>query len=112
MPADRVITVNIEAEGTRDIHGIYTPGPVTAVRMWASQRDKSLRDIIESGGLRDTGERTWRVRWRSDLYNTPTSRIEVVDGSRTFGVTNMVELTGRDRMTRRRFIELEGIFST
>ena len=112
MPADRLVTVNIEAEGSRDQFGQYVPGAVTPVRMWARSRDKSLRDIIESGGRRDTGERNWQVRWRSDLAATPTSRLTVQDGSRLFSVDNMIELTGRDRATRRRFIELEGQFST
>ena len=115
MPADRRITINVTSEGTRNPeHGEWIHGAVTAIGAWASRRDQSLTDIATEGGTRDQGRRTWRVRWDSRIANSPTRLLNVEDGPDTFTISNMVEVTeqrsGPD--LRRRFLDLEGLYST
>ena len=111
MPADRLITVNVMAEGMRNEHGEFVDGAVTAVRTWATRFDKSQEDKEQEGGQLDTTRRDWRIRWDSRIANTPASRLEVVDGV-TFNVLNMVEVTGRRGELRRRFLDIQGVHST
>ena len=112
MPADRLITVNLMAEGMRNEHGEYVDGVVTAIRTWATRSDKSQEDKEQEGGALDTTRRDWRIRWDSRIANTPASRLEVVDGLETFNVLNMVEVTGRRGELRRRFLDIQGVHST
>ena len=65
MPADRLITVNLMAEGMRNEHGEYVDGVVTAIRTWATRSDKSQEDKEQEGGALDTTRRDWRIRWDS-----------------------------------------------
>ena len=116
MPADRRITINVSAEGTRnEQHGEYVPGAITPIGAWASRRDQSLTDIATEGGTRDQGRRTWRVRWDARIANSPTRLLNVEDGPDTFTISNMVEVTHQRRGEpdlRRRFLDLEGLHST
>ena len=95
MPADRLITVNVIAEGQRNQYGEYVPGATTAFRTWATRQDLSQEDKEQEGGIRDETRRDWRIRWDSRIAVTPVSRLEVVDGGLTFNVLNLLEVTGR-----------------
>lgn len=115
MPADRRIIVNVEALGTRNDQGEYVPGPVTAINVWASKRDKSQEDIQQEGGARNETRRDWVIRWDRRIALTPPSRLEVEDEGDTFNVLNLTEVTRRGRGQpdlRRRFLEIQGVFTT
>ena len=117
MPADRRITVNVMAEGTRppELQGEYVPGTVTAIGAWATRRDQSQELKVLSGGTRDETSRDWRVRWDSRIASTPVARLKVEDGGETFQVVNKVEVTRQRRGEpdlRRRFLDLQGIRSS
>ena len=45
MPADRQITVNVEALGTRNAAREYIPGPVTPYAVWASKYDSLVKSL-------------------------------------------------------------------
>ena len=114
MPADRRITINVTSEGHRNV-GRFVPGTVTALGVWASRLDKTLTDIATEGGTRNQGRRNWRIRWDARIANSPTRLLEVEDGALTFTISNMVEVTQQRRGEpdlRRRFLDLEGVFST
>ena len=117
MPADRRITINVSAEGTRppELQGEHVPGTVTAIAAWALRRDISEERKIERQGTRTETLRDWRVRWDSRIASTPVTRLKVVDGTETFTITNMVEVTaqrGGAPDLRRRFLDLQGIRSS
>ena len=111
MPLDRIITVNVETRGTYSDRGQYVAGTVTPLRVWATKTDRDLMDVLETGGDRGEIQRTWRVRWDSRIYAAQPELLAVVDDTLTFNIQNMAEVTGRDGMTRRRFIDLTGVFS-
>ena len=111
MPADRRITVQIQAPGMRNEHGRFVPGAVTALGVWASRRDVSQELKVERGGTRDETTRDWRIRWNSLIASSTTANLEVIDGAETFTINNMVEVTRRrgEVNLRRRFLDLQGI---
>ena len=114
MPADRLLTINVMAEGAY-VDGIWTPGSVTAIRVYGTRRDKSAQDVVEEGGVRGEVRRDWRVRWDSRIATVPVERLEVVeDGGLTFNVLNMTEVTQqrRGQPLRRRFLDLQGVYTT
>ena len=115
MPADRRITINVTSDGYRNELGEFVEGTVTPLEVWASRRDKFLTDIATEGGTRDQGRRNWRIRWDARIANSPTRRLGVVDGTLTFTISNMVEVTRQRRGEqdlRRRFLDLEGLYET
>ena len=112
MPTDRLITVTLTTEGMRNQVGVYVPGTVTTVRTWATRMDKSQEDIEQEGGIADSTRRDWRIRWDSRLADRPISQMAIVDGPTTFNVLNMIEVTGRRGELRRRWLEIEGVFTT
>ena len=97
MPADRLIIVNVEAEGTRNDMGEYVPGPVTAIRTWANRRDRFADDIETEGGQIGSTRWDWRIRWDKRIASTPVFRMSVFDGGVFFDVLNMVEVHTRTR---------------
>ena len=114
MPADRRITVNVMAEGTRppELQGEYVPGEVTPIAAWARRRDISEERKLERGGTRSETTRDWRIRWNSRIALSPTSLLKVEDGAETFTIINMVEVTeqrGGAPDLRRRFLDLQGV---
>ena len=111
MPHDRLITVNVQSLGHRDQHGNYIPGPVTAIRTWATRRDRYQDDIEAEGGVFDSTRRDWRIRWNRLIADAPTSRLEVVDDDGAiFNALNIVEVTReRGEPLRRRFLTIQGV---
>ena len=114
MPADRLITVNVDTGGTRNEHGEYTPG-YTSYRTWASKYDLTLEDVTDQAGTRDVITRRWRCRFDSRIYDGQLALMQVVDEGRTFNVTQVREVTrqGRGRADlRRRYLDVTGASST
>ena len=113
MPADRIITVNVQAEPKRNQYGETVPGPVTPLRVWASKEDIGLRDILETGGDRQEVQRRWTVRYDQRIYSSPTALLSVLDGGTTFNVQSVNEVT-RQRAgladLRKRFITITGVY--
>ena len=113
MPADRRIIVQVMAEGFRDpdLQGEYMPGEVVDYPVWARRRDVSRERKVELEGTRDDTNRDWRIRWNVLFLNTPTGLLKVVEGTETFEIINMVEVTeqrGGAPDLRRRWIDLSG----
>ena len=114
MPADRLLTINVMAEGAY-VDGIWTPGAVTAIRVYGTRRDRSAQDIEQEGGVQGETRRDWRVRWDSRIAAVAVDRLEVAeDGGLTFNVLNMTEVTTqrRGQPLRRRFLDLQGVYSS
>ena len=113
MPVDRVIILKIEEEGHRNEYGEFVPGRSESHRIWATRRDLSLRDITEVGGELTNTRREWRVRWLKTLADVrDLTTVSIEDEGVEFNVDNLVEVTGRDGITRRRFYDIEGVHST
>ena len=112
MPVDRIITVRLTSEGMRNEFGEFVPGATVDHRVWASRFDASLTDLAESGGSRDETQRDWRIRYRADVAAiAELSRVTVIDDGLTFNVQNLIEETGRDGITRRRWLRISGVKS-
>ena len=113
MPIDRLVTVRVSETGMRDQNGEYQPGSFVDHRVWATRLDQTLEDITDTGGTRARGARDWRIRWRSDIANvTNLALVEVHDGAHVWNVENLIEDTGRNGLTRRRWLNIQGVFST
>ena len=109
---DRIITVRVQAEGMRNEHGEFVEGAVTPIRVWASRRDRDLTDIAEEGGTRGEARRDWRIRWRADLAGAATSSLAVQDDRLEWTVDKLVEVTGRKGELRRRWLDIQGRYTT
>ena len=79
MPFDRIITILIQAAGTRDEHGEYTPGPETPYEVWADETGAGSSDTLTIGGAIITSGRTFLVRWFRELAVAPESFVFVMD---------------------------------
>ena len=113
MPIDRRITIQIRGEDQRDRYGELVPGAINYFPVWAGRFDKNLEDISEIAGERSEIRRAWRVRWFSQLAGiTDLERVAVEDAGIEFDVENLVEETGKDGRTRRRWLMIEGVYST
>ena len=113
MPVDRIITVRLTSEGMRNEFGEFVPGAAVDHRVWASRFDASLTDLAESGGSRDETQRDWRIRYRADVAAiSDLTKLEIIDDEVTFNVLNMIEETGRDGNTRRRWLRITGVQSS
>ena len=122
MPADRLVTVELQAPGDRDNQGVWVPGAITNVRTWASRHDKDASEIIFSGGTRTDVLRAWVIRWDARIAATPATRLMLTEDSglkddvgtpTKWDVQNIVEVVGKAgssgrSMLRRRFLRLEG----
>ena len=94
---DRLITLNIEVPGSRNEHGEYVDGPVTAYRVWAFT-DSSLNDIdLGAEGFRLSNTRRYRIRWRQDVATTPVAMLQIVDETGRVYVVTELEEEGRQR---------------
>ena len=113
MPIDRQIIVRVSETGMRDQNGEYVPGDFADHRVWATRLDQTLEDIVDTGGTRTTGARDWRIRWRSDIASiSDLTLVEVRDDAHVYNVENLIEDTGRNGQTRRRWLRIQGVFST
>ena len=112
MALDRRITVTIREPSTRDEHGEDVLGTPTHYPTWATTFDKSLEDIEGEGGVRNERRRDWRIRWDSRFIVDDLTRIEIRDGADGYNVLQMNEDTGRFGEVRRRWLVIQGIFST
>ena len=108
MALDRVVTLHLEAEGTRDEDGNYIPGPTTDVRVWAQLVDGGESDSLTSGGVIVVRRAVVTIRWRADVIDTPPSRMEFTDD---YNVRYNVE-TVQDFAARRRFISISATEAT
>ena len=98
---DRLITLYVSDEGTRNEFGESVDGAVHTYRVWASVDDAFADVEFGVGGVVISDERTYRVRWRSDLAHRAVTLIDVADDNgRTFRVTRIREVG------RRRFLDL------
>ena len=111
MPLDRRITINVSTEGRRNEFGEYVEGSTISHGVWATRMDRSQKDIEDEGGTLTSSRRDYRVRWFPELAASPVALVEVVDDEVTFNVLNMIEETGRDGITRRRWLRISGVYS-
>ena len=105
MTLDRIIDIEIKAEGDRDDTGEFLPGMTTTSRVWATRMDRSLEDIEQEGGTRNIARRDYRVRWRSDIAGALPTNVTIADGAQVFQVSNLTE--EEEAHGRRRFMVLE-----
>lgn len=112
MPADRLITVNVTGEGMRNQYGEFVPGQTVAIRTWATVFDRSLEDIEGEGGTRSERRRDWRVRWDSRFIVDDLTRVDITDGADAYNVLQMNEDTGRFGEVRRRWLVIQGVYTT
>ena len=123
MPTlDRKILVRHTPPGMRNQYGEFVAGTPVNYPVWATVMPKSLTDIHEEGGARGEARRDWRIRWVDGLYGVNTALLTVTDGERidetgdsvpwVWSVANLVEFVGRNGELRRRWMTIEGLFST
>ena len=113
MPADRLIEIQVQAEGAY-VDGEWAPGSVTSLRVYGSRRDRTARDIEEEGGQRLETRRDWRIRCDSRIAAATVENLIILDGMEKFDVLNMVEVTrqrGGAPDLRRRFLDIQGVYS-
>ena len=118
---DRLITVTYTPPGTRNMYGEFVEGTPVVYPVWAEVMPKSLTDIAEEGGQRGEARRDWRIRWVDGLYGVPTNLLTVTDDERiddtgdavpwVWSVENLTEYVGRNGEYRRRFMDVEGLYS-
>ena len=101
---DRIVTLHLEGEG-RYVSGVFTPGPVTDVRVWAQLSDGGETDADTVGGIVTLRRLVATVRWDQRLIDTPPSRLSITD---EYGTRYSVE-TVQDYQARRRYITLTAI---
>ena len=119
MPIDRLIEITYTMLGRRNQQGIYEPGPTRRHRVWAQQKDIDLGHAVEEGGKRGERRRDWRIRWHEEIAGLPVSLLTVEDFSSMdnaghfieWSVINMVEVNGRNGETRRRWLDLQAVWS-
>ena len=117
MPLDREITISRQEPGDRNQYGEYVPGPVRRFTMWATLNDLSLTDDPRPEGQLTVALREYTVRWFDILSVTNSQQLTVQDGSVdpnlttnrliSWSVDDIIELTGRDGNTRRRWVKLK-----
>ena len=109
MPADRIITLSIRAEGERNVHGEYIPGAVIASpTLWATVVDSGSSDVETVGGVDVVQRKDFTVRWRRDALVAGPQRVAIVDEyGHTFDVETIDENT--NPANRRRFITLQAV---
>lgn len=118
---DRYITITHSTPGHRNEHGEYIDGSEVEYPAWAELMPKTLTDIAEVGGQRGEARREWRIRWIDELYGVATNLLTVTDGQRidengdavpwVWSVENLTEYVGRNGEYRRRFMDVEGLYS-
>ena len=117
MPLDREITISRQEPGTRNDFGEFVPGDLRRFTMWATLNDLSLTDDPRTEGQLTVALREYTVRWFDILSVTNSQQLTVQDGSVdpnlttnrliSWSVDDIIELTGRDGNTRRRWVKLK-----
>jgi hypothetical protein len=94
--------------GYSNEHGEWVPGTDANYPVWAAALDLSFSDQIAATGNRLGADRVWRVRWFAELATAlaTTATVTDADGT-TFSVTKIIEITGPDGRTRRRWLDIE-----
>ena len=101
---DRIVTLRLVAEG-RYVNGVWAPGSVTELRVWAQLSDGGESDSDTVGGIVTVRRLVATVRWDQRLIDTPPSRLSITDD---YGTVYSVE-TVQDFAARRRFVTLSAI---
>ena len=96
MPLDRLITLNLEAEG-QFVRGMYVPGPVTPVRVWAQRQTQGSVDEETSGGTRLRVVAGWIIRYRRDVASHPIDRMTLTAEGAEWNVEALNESDARRR---------------
>ena len=110
---DRLITVTVTGESFRNDFGEFVPGTVANYPTWAALRDTSAGEDLDASGNRDVGEVIWRARYTAELAAASTLTATVTDDTgRQWGVNRIIEVTGPDGRTRRRWLDIEASRST
>ena len=117
MPLDREITISRQEPGTRNQYGEFVPGASRRFTMWASLNDLSLTDDPRPEGQLTVALKEYTIRWFDILGVTNSNQLTVTDGSVdpnditnrpiSWSVDDIIELTGRDGNTRRRWVKLK-----
>ena len=77
---DRLITLVVRGEGTRDNFNRLVPGPeLFNGVVWAELRAADRELDFGTGTIRLAGDRTYRIRWREDVAVGHLTRYDVVD---------------------------------
>ena len=117
MPLDRRLTVTYEGPGGyRNTQQEYVPGPTITRGIWATRRDLSSQDVIDVGGSRTEVRRDWQIRWDKQISEIREDgllvSLKVIDKGKSFNVENVIEESGRDGDFRRRWLRIQGVFTT
>ena len=94
---DRRITLHIQAEGHRDNHGRYIPGPVTDVEVWAQVTDGGQSDVLFGGCVIVVSRAVFSIRWRSDVAATPVSRLSLTFDGQVWNCETVTNFADRHR---------------
>ena len=77
---DRLITLIIRGEGTRDDFNRLVPAAeVFNGLLWAELRAADRELDFGTGTIRLAGDRTYRIRWREDVALGFLTRYDVID---------------------------------
>ena len=111
---DRILTLTIRTEGTRNEYGEWVPGTSTDYDVWARRQDVGVERVVQEGGVRTDARRTYRIRWRSDvdelLRMDGLSRLSLTEMGQALSVVRIVEVDEVYGMrSRRRFHVVEVI---
>lgn len=110
---DRIITVTVASQGYRNEFGEWVPGTETDYPTWAALRGVSAGEDLAAAGNRAVGDAIWRVRWTADLAAASTLTATVTDEhGQEWGVDRIIEVTGADSRTRRRWLDIEASAET
>ena len=73
-------------------------------------------DIEEEGGSRTEVRRDWQIRWDKRISEIREEgllvSLRVDDKGKVFNVLNVIEESGRDGDFRRRWLRIQGVFTT
>ena len=105
---DRLITLVVRGEGTRDNFNRLVPGPeLFNGVVWAELRAADRELDFGTGTIRLAGDRTYRIRWRADVAVAFLPRLDVVDDFDV--VYNLSRVTP---VERRRYLDLDCVRQT
>ena len=101
---NRVITLLISDESTRNEHGETVPGKVNSYTVWAEVRDGGSSETLTVAGSRIDARKSFTVRWRRDIIDARTQNLRLTDEyGRAFTITEFSEAYEDGR---RRYVDL------